>query len=173
MNNNGLYDHNWINIDGNDIHNTAIIHPNVSLGKGNVIGAYAVIGSNGEMRGVSQDDFAGKVIIGDNNVISEHVTVQRPFAKHSVTRIGDNNLIMAHSHIGHDAQIGDHCEICTSSIIGGYVTIKNNVKIKLSCTLRNRITVGEGAVVGMGAVVTRDVPPETTVIGNPAKPKYL
>jgi acyl-[acyl carrier protein]--UDP-N-acetylglucosamine O-acyltransferase len=152
----------------NVIHETAIIYDNVQLGKNNVIGAYAVIGGNGEIRGVSQSEFKGKVVIGDNNVISELVTIQRPFENTS-TVIGSNNIIMAHSHIGHDVTIGDNCEICTGSIIGGYAVIADNVKVKLGVTVRNRKKINKGALVGLGAVVVKDVEAETIVVGNPAK----
>jgi len=125
--------------EGNEIHHTAIIYPNVKMGKGNKIGAYCVIGSDGEIRGAKE--FKGWVEIGDNNVISELVTIQRPLEP-TATKIGDGNIIMAHSHIGHDAEIGNNCELCTGSIIGGYATIKDFVKLKLNVTVRNRKTVG-------------------------------
>ena len=168
-----LYNQDWINIDGNSIHKTAIIHPNIVLGKGNVIGAYCVIGGNGEIRGVMQADFKGTVHIGNDNVISEHVTIQRPLKHGKSTMIGNENLIMAHAHIGHDAYIGNGCEICTSSVIGGFVTIYDRVKVKLNCTIRNRLIIGMDSIIGMGSVVTKDVPPFTTVYGNPAKQKQL
>lgn len=163
-----LYDYDWINIDGNHIHRTALIHPNVKLGKGNWIGAYTVIGSNGEIRGKDQREFKGTVSIGDNNVISEHVTIQRPF-DFTTTYIGSNNIIMAHAHIGHDVKILDNCEICTGVIIGGYTVIESDVKIKLGCTLRNRLRVGSGALIGLGSSVVKDVEKGATVYGNPAK----
>jgi UDP-N-acetylglucosamine acyltransferase len=145
--NNDLYNHDWINIDGNSIHKTAIVHPNVKLGKGNTIGAYCVIGSNGEIRGVSQNDFKGHVVIGDNNVISEFVSIQRPFNENGRTIIGNDNLIMAHSHLGHDVKIGNDCEICTGTVIGGYVEIYDGAKIKLKCVIRNRVKIGEFSIV--------------------------
>lgn len=166
-----LYNNDWINIDGNSIHKTAIIHPNVKLGTGNTIGAFCVIGGNGEIRNVSQNDFHGTVHIGDNNVISEHVTIQRPKDKNKSTIIGNGNLIMAHVHIGHDAYIGNGCEICTSSVIGGYVTIYDEAKIKLHCVIRNRLIIGNKAIIGMGSVVTRDVNHNAVVYGNPANEK--
>jgi UDP-N-acetylglucosamine acyltransferase len=166
-----LYNSDWINIDGNTIHKTAIIYPNVKLGKGNIIGAYCVIGSNGEMRNVNQNDFKGVVSIGDNNVISEMVTIQRPFKENYATKIGSNNIIMAHSHIGHDAMIGDNTEICTGTIVGGYAFIGDDCKIKLGVTIRNRCVIGTGAIIGMGSVVTKDVHAGNVVYGNPAKLK--
>ena len=153
---------------GNDIHETAVIYPNVIMGKGNKIGPYCVIGSDGEIRDCKE--FSGNVIIGDNNIISELVTIQRPKDKDKSTIIGSNNIIMAHSHIGHDAVIGDNCEISTHSIIGGYVIIGDNSKIKLNVTIRNRKTIGDNCIIGMGSVVVKDVESNTTVVGNPAKP---
>lgn len=163
-----IYNSDVINIDGNYIHKTAIIYPNVKLGKGNYIGAYTVIGSNGEIRGVKQSEFKGFVVIGDNNIISEHVTIQRPF-KEEATSIGNDNIIMAHAHIGHDVYVGNGCEICTGSIIGGYAIVKDDVKIKLGVTVRNRLIIGKSALIGLGSVVVKDVEAETVVYGNPAK----
>jgi len=155
----------------NKIHPTAIIHDNVILGKGNVIGAYTVIGSNGEIRGKNQDDFKGRVVIGDNNVISEFVSIQRPFDKDNNTIIGSNNIIMAHSHIGHDVVIGDGCEICSGVILGGYSTIKDGAKIKLGATIRNRKTIGINSIVGLGSSVVKDIEDNVVVYGNPANQK--
>lgn len=167
-----FYNEQWINIDGNYIHRTAIIHDCVKLGKGNTIGAYSVIGGNGEIRGVKQGDFEGIVEIGNDNVISELVTIQRPFAK-TKTIIGNNNLIMAHSHIGHDASIGNNTEICSGVIVGGYAVIKTGAKIKLGSTIRNRKIVGENSLVGLGSAVVTDVKDESVVMGNPAKQKHI
>lgn len=161
-----LKDYNKIH-PSNKIHHTAIIYDNVELGKGNVIGAYCVIGSNGEMRNTKE--FNGKVIIGNHNVISEMVTIQRPAEEGKATCIGNDNLIMAHSHVGHDASIGDDCEICTGTIVGGYASINNGAKLKLGVTIRNRIEVGERAIVGMCSVVVKNCEASSVYVGNPAR----
>lgn len=164
-----FYNEKWINIGGNWIHQTAIVHDNVKLGVGNTIGAYAVIGGNGEIRGVTQGNFKGWVEIGNNNVISELVTIQRPFES-TCTKVGDNNIIMAHAHLGHDVKIGNDCEICTGAILGGYCQIKDGAKVKLGVTVRNRKIIGAKSLVGLGSVVVKDVEPGEVVVGNPAKP---
>lgn len=155
--------------ESNEIHSTAIIHDCVTLGKNNKIGAYTVIGGDGEIRGVN--NFEGTVHIGNNNVITSHVTIQRPSNKSNQTLIGDNNMIMAHVHIGHDAIICSNCEISTGSIIGGYVIMFDHVKIKLNCTIRNRVRIYPHVTVGMGSVVVKDVPELQIVYGNPAVKK--
>lgn len=165
------YNAEWIEVDGNHIHRTAIISPYVKMGTGNWIGAYSVIGSNGEIRGKDPKGFEGVVFIGDNNVISEHVTIQRPFEENQATVIGSNNIIMAHAHIGHDVQICDNCEICTGVILGGYSKIGNNVKIKLGATVRNRMSIYDNALVGLGSAVVKPVEHGSVVYGNPARPK--
>lgn len=163
-----IYDPNYKHDKSNRIHETAIVHDNVILGKNNTIGPYSIIGSDGEIRGVKE--FKGHVIIGDNNIISEHVTIHRPAEENQKTIIGNNNFIMVHAHIGHDVTIGNDCEICSGVIIGGYCKIENEVKIKLGATIRNRKIIGEKSLIGLGSCVVKDVDPGTIVVGNPAKP---
>lgn len=156
--------------ESNNIHPTAIIYDNVVMGKNNTIRAGAIIGGDGEIRGLAPDEFHGKVVIGDGNSINEYVTIHRPASADASTVIGDNNLIMAHSHIGHDAKVGSNCEIASGSIIGGHSIIEDDVKIKLGVTVRNRKKIGAGALVGLGSAVVADVAAGDIVVGNPAKP---
>lgn len=75
---------------------------------------------------------------------------------------------MKGTHVGHDATIGNDCELAPHVIIGGFATVEDNVRIGMGAIIRNRITVGHGARIGMGAVVTSDVPAGETWVGNPA-----
>lgn len=87
------------------------------------------------------------------------------------TRIGARSFAMAHTHIGHDAQVGDDCELAPHTSVGGHVTLGNGVKVGQGALFKPFVTVGDGARIGMGAVVTKDVPGGGEAwVGNPARP---
>ena len=109
----------------------------------------------------------GGVIIGDNVELEALTNVSRGTAGNTI--IENNVKIDALVHIGHDAHIHDNVEIPAGVIVGGFARLMKNSYVGINATLRNRITIGENAVVGMGAVVTKDVSDHSVVIGNPAK----
>ena len=82
---------------------------------------------------------------------------------------GNNVLIQGQSALGHDLVLGDNVVISALVFIGGNVTIGRNTYIAPCACIRNGLHIGENAIVGMGAVVTKDVPDNAVVVGNPAK----
>lgn len=157
-----------IDKNNNSIHPTSIIYPNVTLGKNNFIGPYCVLGYPGAIR--DSEKYEGRVVIGDNNNFMNYISIM--IGKEGDTVIGDNNLIMNYVNIGHNVSIGSNNEIGVGAILGGHCSIHNNTKIKLNCTVRTFVSIGDNSLVGMGSNVVKDVPPSQTVYGNPAKIKY-
>lgn len=103
-------------------------------------------------------EIGDKVIIGDNTLIEAFV-----FIPSGVT-IGKNVFIGPHTCFTNDKR---------PPSFGTYwaeTKVEDGVSIGANCTILPGITIGEGAVIGAGAVVTKDVPPGTTVVGNPARP---
>ncbi|QHI97957.1 acetyltransferase [Xylophilus rhododendri] len=85
-------------------------------------------------------------------------------------KVGFMVTILSTTIVGYDVTIGDYCQIGSFVFIGGGARIGHDVVIHPHATILPGVTVGDGAVVGAGAVVIRNVAPDTTVMGNPAKP---
>jgi UDP-N-acetylglucosamine acyltransferase len=146
-----------------------MINNNVIIGNGNKFIGAASLGSLGEM-GTKGDIFLenGNVIIGNNNVIREYVTINSPVRKDK-TIIGDNCYLMARTHIPHDADVRNNVIMATNSLIGGGSIIYNNAYIGLGAIVHQWTDIGESAMIGLQAAVTKHVPPFCTVTGVPAK----
>lgn len=175
----------------------AWIEPGVLLGHGIRIGRNAVILSGAVIKhAVIGDDFfcnekavigenaftmaedddghkykiptAGEVVIGDHVEIGACDVIARGSAGDTI--IEDHVKISALCVLGHDVHIGKNTEIIGGCDLGGFVDIGENCFLGICTNIKNRITVGDGALIGMGSVVIRDVESGTTVCGNPAKP---
>lgn len=85
------------------------------------------------------------------------------------TTIGARTVLMAKAHVGHDAIVGDDCEIAPNSTVCGWAEIGDGVRIGANACILPYRKVGNGARVGAGAVVTKDIPPAEVWAGNPAR----
>lgn len=175
----------------NRVHPTAVVGPGVELGDDNIIGPYAVllgparigngnwigphtaIGTPGEMRGGAhpaawdEEPEHGGLVIGDRNIIREFATVQAPAA--GTTTIGDDCYVMTKAHVPHDGHLENGVTVSCGALIGGHGRIGANANLGLNCVLHQQLVVGPGAMLGMGAIVTKPVPPFATVTGNPGR----
>jgi len=164
----------------------AIIGENVEIGDNCVIGPHVVIEGwttigqgNRFFRGCSigcepQDlKFRGEksyLFIGDNNTFRENVTVSRGTeGGGGETRIGNNNLFMAYSHVAHDCQLGSHIVIANCTALAGHVTVEDRAVIGGMSGIHQFTKIGKMVMVGACSKIVKDVPPFVLVDGNPAK----
>lgn len=152
----------------NLIHPTAIIYPNVVMGTGNRIGAFSVIGGPPEHKNYWSKTY-GKVFIGNDNFISNHVTIDA--GSFADTVIKDRCILLKGSHVGHDCYIEDNVTISCDVLIGGESYIMQGANLGLGAIIHQRQYVGSWSMIGMGSVVTKnlEIIPANMYAGNPAK----
>jgi len=159
---------------GTVIHGHVHIHDHARIGCNIIIHAGAVIGAEGfgyernEAGELEKFPQVGGVIIEDNVEISEIVCVDRGTLGDTIIHEGAKVDTLV--HVGHNVVIGRHAVITSSVMIAGGTRIGDYAYIAPSACLRDRISVGERAFVGLGAVVVKDVPDGVTVMGVPAQP---
>jgi UDP-N-acetylglucosamine acyltransferase len=165
----------------------SIIGAGVEVGEETTIGAHVVL--EGPMRigrknrifsfaslgGQPQDKkYAGEdtsVEIGDANTIREYVTINRGTVQDvGVTRLGDDNWLMAYTHLAHDCQVGSHTIFANCAQLAGHVAVGDWVILGGFTTVQQRVRIGAHAFTGMQSSVTLDIPPYVKVAGNPTRP---
>ena len=151
----------------NYIHPTAIIGDNVTLGDNNYIGPYCLIGEPAEHKKYWQKE-KGKVVIGNNNVITGLVTIDA--GTEETTIIEDNCFIMKHAHIGHDCLIMNNVTISCGAKIGGHSVIGETSNIGLNAVLHQFSIIKKGCMIGASAFFKGESLSETKYAGVPARP---
>jgi len=112
--------------------------------------------------------------IGDRNTIREFVTINRGTAQdEGVTRLGDDNWIMAYVHIAHDCQVGNQTIFANNASLAGHVTIGDYVILGGFTLVYQFCSLGPHSLTAYGAGISLDVPPYVTVGGSPASPHGL
>jgi UDP-N-acetylglucosamine acyltransferase len=150
----------------NFIHPTAIIGENVILGDNNYIGAYCIIGDPAEHKKY-WDKPKGKVIIGDNNIITGLVTIDAGTEYDTI--IQSNCFIMKHAHIGHDCWISSNVTISCGAKIGGHSVIKEYSNIGLNAVLHQFTKIERGCMIGASAFIKGETEEFIKYAGVPAK----
>ena len=132
------------------------IQGNVTIGAANLIFPNACVGFPPQHR--STGDSGAGVVIGDRNVLREGVTITGPTVDEPST-LGDDNLLMANSHIGHDAHIGNHCTLANGSLIAGHVDIGDHVILGGNAAVHQFSRIGRYGFLAGVTGLTKDLPP--------------
>jgi UDP-N-acetylglucosamine acyltransferase len=165
----------------------SIIGPHVEIGPRTVIGPHAVVNGPSTLGADNRIfQFASigdepqdkkyrgeptRLVIGDRNVFRESCTVNRGTTHDKgVTRIGDDNLFMAYSHVAHDCLIGNNTEFANCASLAGHVEIGDWAILGGLTAVHQFARIGAHAFLGGGSILSRDVPPYVMVAGNPAVP---
>jgi UDP-N-acetylglucosamine acyltransferase len=130
----------------------------LSMGAENFVGHRAVLGKSPQHRGYRGESTSLR--IGDRNVFREYVTIHRGTVDGGgVTCIGDRNMFMIGSHLGHDAQVGNDCTLVNNAQIGGHVVLHDGCIISGQTAIQQRVRVGRLAMLGGMGSSTKDIPP--------------
>jgi UDP-N-acetylglucosamine acyltransferase len=128
------------------------------MGRYNLVGHGAVLGKAPQSRAYHGEPTALR--IGDGNTFREYVTVHRGTAEGGgETRIGDGNLLMIGSHLGHDVRMGDHCTLINGALAAGHVALHDGCILSGHAAVQQRVRIGRLAMLGGLGSTTKDIPP--------------
>ena len=129
------------------------------IGSGNTIYPFTTIGFAPQSRSVDASRMGPGVVIGEDNVIREHVTINRALTDNRPTTIGNNNYIMAQAHAGHDVQVGNNVTLANSVHLAGHVFVEDEVTIGGGTSIHQFVRLGYGSMLAGGCASTHDVLP--------------
>jgi UDP-N-acetylglucosamine acyltransferase len=161
-----------------------LVGPHVKIGAGTTVAGHVVIEGHttigrdnrifqfGSIGAANQDKkYQGEpteLVIGDRNTIREFVTLNVGTVQDkAVTRIGDDNWIMAYTHVAHDCVVGNHTTLANNATLAGHVEVGDWVTVGGLTGIHQHVKVGAHAMLGFASAVAQDVPPFMLVDGNP------
>lgn len=153
--------------EGSSVHAYAQVIGATTLGRRNTIHSHAVIG------GAPQDKkYRGeptRLVIGDGNTFRECCTVNLGTAQdEGITRVGDDNWIMAYVHIAHDCQVGSHTIMANATQLAGHVSVGDWAILGGLTGVHQFVKIGAHAMTGAGTTLIQDLPTYVMATGNPA-----
>ncbi|OIR17733.1 acyl-[acyl-carrier-protein]--UDP-N-acetylglucosamine O-acyltransferase [mine drainage metagenome] len=165
----------------------SVIGPNVKIGAGTRVAGHVMINGPttiGQNNHIFQYSSLGEapqdkkykdeptlLEIGDNNTIREFCTFNRGTVQDKgITKIGNDNWVMAYVHIAHDCQVGNHTILANNSSLAGHVDIDDHAILGGFTLIHQFCKVGSHVITAVGSVVFKDIPPYVTAAGYDAKP---
>ena len=153
--------------EGTRLLSHVVIEGRTTLGAGNTVHAFTVLGGPPQHTAYAGEDT--ELVIGDNNSIREHVTMNIGTVRGGgVTRVGSDGFFMIESHVGHDCIVGDNVILTKQATLGGHCLIGDYVIVGGLAAVHQFCRVGRYAFVGGLAAVVKDVIPYGSVWGNHA-----
>lgn len=151
--------------EGTKVQAHSVISGATTIGKNNVIGSFSAVG--GEPQDLSYNNEPTELIIGDNNLIREYVSIHRGTAGgRGKTVIGDNNLLMAYSHVAHDCVVGNNVVMANVATLAGHVEVGDFASISGLVAVHQFCRIGTFSFVGGVSGISKDVPPYIIVAGT-------
>jgi UDP-N-acetylglucosamine acyltransferase len=151
--------------DNTYIHPNAVIYPDTIIGSDCKIFPGAILGI------VNQDlKYKGEksnTVIGNNTTIREYATIHKGTADRMTTKVGNNCLIMAYTHLGHDCLIGNNVIIANNGTLAGHITVEDFVIIEGVVAAQQFVTIGAHSFVAGASLVRKSVPPYIRVAREP------
>ncbi len=149
-----------------------VINGPTRIGRDNRIFQFASIGE--EPQDKKYHGEASLLEIGDRNTIREFSTINRGTEDGGgITRLGNDNWLMAYIHIAHDSLIGNNVTMANGASLAGHVTVDDYAILGGFTLVHQFCAIGQNAFCGMGSAISKDIPPYVMVSGNPAQPYGL
>ncbi len=159
--------HSGVSIgSGTVLEANVVIHKNVTIGRNNQLFPSCVIGCRPQILRLGRDSETGTLVIGDGNTIREQVTLHPGMEPGSLTKIGNENLMMIGVHIGHDCTLEDKIVMSNYVQIGGHCKIETGAWLSGLAASHQFVTIGKWCYVAGLAGLNRDVPPFLTISGH-------
>ncbi|WP_438463364.1 acyl-ACP--UDP-N-acetylglucosamine O-acyltransferase [Marinomonas sp. PE14-40] len=153
---------------GTIVKSHAVINGHTTIGEGNEIYQFASVGEANQDKKYQGEPTL--LVIGDNNIIRENATIHRgTIQDNGITQIGNGNLFMASTHVGHDCIVGDNNILANYVALAGHVVIGDSIILGGYTGIHQFCQVASYSMCGMGSMVTKDIPNYVMVSGNPAK----
>ena len=150
----------------------AVVNGPTTLGADNQVFQFASLGDAPQDKKYKGEPT--RLEVGDRNIFREYVTVNRgTVTGNGVTRIGDDNMFLAYSHVAHDCTLGNKIVLSNVVMLGGHVEVGDWVIMSGYAGAHQFCKIGAHAFIGNNTAVTRDVPPYVMATGHPAEPRSI
>jgi len=151
---------------GTNVMHHATVDGATTLGMNNEVHPYAYVG--GKTHDMKYDGGVHGLTIGSGNVFREFTTIHCATSEGQMTTLGDNNLILAYSHVAHECIVGNHLVMSSHAALGGHVVVGDHVNIGWGAGVHQFCRLGNYCMAGATSKVVQDVPPYLIADGSPA-----